>query len=55
MGSLVYFLAHHPTMSLKNAIEKSCEIATMSVLKKGTQSSFPNREDIPDSVFNETN
>ncbi|KAG8190028.1 hypothetical protein JTE90_000123 [Oedothorax gibbosus] len=51
MGSLVYFLAHHPNLSLKTTIEKSCEIATMSVLKKGTQFSFPNREDIPDSLL----
>ncbi|KFM63576.1 Ribokinase, partial [Stegodyphus mimosarum] len=41
MGSFVYFLAYHLKMSFKEAVERSCEIATLSVLKKGTQTSFP--------------
>ncbi|CAL1277454.1 unnamed protein product [Larinioides sclopetarius] len=51
MGSLVYFLSEYPDMDLSTVIGKSCEIATLSVLKKGTQSSFPNREDIPEEFF----
>ncbi|GFY43183.1 ribokinase [Trichonephila inaurata madagascariensis] len=51
MGSLVFFLSEYPNMSLPTVIEKSCAIATLSVMKKGTQSSFPNREDIPKEFF----
>ncbi|GIY56188.1 ribokinase [Caerostris darwini] len=51
MGTLVYFLSEYPSMNLSSIIEKSCEIASLSVLKKGTQSSFPNREDMPEEFF----
>jgi ribokinase len=44
VGSLAYFLgARRP---LREAVEKACAIATKSVLKTGTQSSFPTRDEV---------
>ncbi|XP_015919735.1 ribokinase [Parasteatoda tepidariorum] len=51
MGTLVYFLAYHNDKSLHEIIKKACEIATLSVLKNGTQSSFPEKEDLPSEFF----
>jgi ribokinase len=46
VGSLAYFLgAGRP---LRQAVEKACAIATKSVLKTGTQTSFPTRAEVPE-------
>ncbi len=48
VGSLAYFLgAGRP---LRQAVEKACAIATKSVLKTGTQTSFPTRAEV-EEVF----
>jgi ribokinase len=44
VGSLAYFLAAGQTLS--DAAKKACAIATKSVLRAGTQSSFPSREEL---------
>ncbi|KAI4498149.1 hypothetical protein M0802_006635 [Mischocyttarus mexicanus] len=51
LGTLAFFLAYHPDLSMKDRIERACKIATMSVLKEGTHESFPNRSEIPESFF----
>lgn len=51
MGSLVYYLVQFPNMNLETAIKRSCDIATLSVLKKGTQTSFPSKEELPEELF----
>ncbi|NLF38947.1 ribokinase, partial [bacterium] len=44
VGSLAYFLSRKSP--LKEAVKRACAIATMSVLKPGTQTSFPSREEV---------
>lgn len=44
VGSLAYFLG--VGLSLQGAVDRACRIATRSVLKHGTQSSFPGREEL---------
>lgn len=51
MGSLAYYLANYPNLNLKTAIKRACDIATFSVLEKGTQSSFPSKGSLPESLF----
>lgn len=46
IGSLAYFLVKHPNASLTNVIGAACEVASHSVQKPGTQSSFPNSKDL---------
>jgi ribokinase len=48
VGSLAYFLA--VGRALRDAVERACAIATKSVLKTGTQISFPWREEVLDIV-----
>lgn len=44
VGSLAFFLASG--LALRDAIQKACRVATRSVLKHGTQSSFPYRAEV---------
>ena len=48
VGSLAYFLG--AGVSLRDAAEKACRIATHSVLRHGTQSSFPGAAEVADIV-----
>jgi ribokinase len=48
IGSLAYFIG--VGRSLADAVERACAIATQSVLKPGTQVSFPWRDDVKDIV-----
>jgi ribokinase len=57
VGSLAYHLARSPGLrhvgsdpgALRSAVEKSCLIATQSVLKPGTQTSFPYPHELPEA------
>ncbi|XP_043674028.1 ribokinase-like isoform X3 [Vespula pensylvanica] len=51
LGSLSYFKAYHPHLSTKECINRACKIATKTVLKIGTQESFPMRSDLPQELF----
>nr|CAD7452469.1 unnamed protein product [Timema tahoe] len=51
IGALGYYLAYHPLLPLKEVVRRSCEVASISVLRLGTQSSFPSREELPASLF----
>ena len=46
IGSLAYFLG--AKLPMRAAVERACAIATRTVLKTGTQTSFPNRDEVAD-------
>jgi len=50
LGSLGYFLSQKDDMEM--AMKKASEIATLSVTKCGTQTSYPKKEDLPKELFN---
>lgn len=52
LGSLAYYIASHPYLSIEEQISRSCEIASISVLSSGTQTSFPYKENLPKELFN---
>ncbi|XP_013404621.1 ribokinase [Lingula anatina] len=51
VGALAFYLAHYSSIDLQEAIRRSGEIATISVQKTGTQTSYPWRKDIPRDLF----
>lgn len=51
IGAMAYYLAYHPDLSLKEILHRSCGIASVSVLSAGTQTSFPQRKNLPESFF----
>ncbi|XP_034934253.1 ribokinase-like [Chelonus insularis] len=51
LGALAYFIAYHPQISMAESIRRACRIASQSVLKSGTQSSFPIKTELPDELF----
>jgi ribokinase len=44
VGSFAYLIGQK--RSLRDAVEKACAIATLSVMKAGTQTSFPTRDEV---------
>jgi len=51
VGALGFFLANYPDLSLAQKVDRACRIASYSVCKGGTQSSFPSRSDLPEILF----
>ena len=51
VGALSYFSATFPAMPLEEKVRRSCIIASDSVKRKGTQSSYPKRCDLPSELF----
>ncbi|XP_022237703.1 ribokinase-like isoform X2 [Limulus polyphemus] len=51
LGALAYFMTQHSSLTMKECIERSCEVAAISVQNLGTQKSFPWRKDIPAELF----
>ena len=49
IGSLAFFISHGD--DIIEAIKKASDIATRSVQKPGTQSSFPYRDELPANFF----
>jgi ribokinase len=49
VGSLAYFLARK--VALLDAVQRACRIATKSVMKAGTQTSFPSAEEVSDILY----
>ena len=45
VGSLAYFLSRGQEM--RESVRRSCEVATLTVQRQGTQASYPNRRDLP--------
>lgn len=46
VGSLSFFLSSFSDMSLEEAVRRSCAVASLTVLKKGTQASYPSRMEV---------
>jgi len=46
VGSLAFLLANFKTLELKQAVEKACKLASFTVGKKGTQSSYPHKHEV---------
>jgi len=46
VGSLSFFLSSFPTLTLAECVSRSCSVASLTVLKKGTQASYPNRGEV---------
>ncbi|XP_021916225.1 ribokinase-like isoform X2 [Zootermopsis nevadensis] len=51
VGSLAFYLACYPELPMKEIVKRSCEMATVSVQKHGTQTSFPTKDDLPAELF----
>ena len=50
VGSLAFYLAHFPQLEMSEMVKRSCQIATISVQKEGTQTSFPYRKNLISST-----
>ena len=44
VGSLAFFLTSG--LGLAEAVKRSCQVATLTVMKKGTQASYPERSQV---------
>ena len=51
VGSMSYYLAYHPELDMTEMIRRSCDIASISVQKEGTQTSFPYRKNLSSDKF----
>ena len=51
VGTMSYYLAYHPKLDMKEMVKRSCAVATISVQKEGTQTSFPYKHELPASKF----
>ena len=51
VGSMSYYLVNHPGLKLSDIVERSCKVATVTVQKEGTQTSFPFRKSLPSELF----
>jgi len=50
-GSLAYYHAYYPHLCLKEKIKRSCQIASYSVQRKGSQKSYAYKKDLPAELF----
>ena len=51
IGSLAYYISTHPELGLAESVRRSIQIASISVQKPGTQTSFPLRAELPQELF----
>lgn len=51
VGSLAYFMSCHASLPLEEMIRRSCQVATVSVQREGTQTSYPYRNELPPELF----
>ena len=51
VGSLAYFLACAPELPLPDAIARSCRLASLSVQREGTQTSYPYRSEVSELLM----
>ena len=51
LGALAYFLAYHSDWPLAKVVTNSCRVASLSVQKNGTQTSFPHRDELESDLF----
>ena len=45
-GALIFFLVEMAQLDVGEAIKRACYVASISVQKEGTQSSYPGKEDL---------
>lgn len=50
-GAFAYHYVRHPDVALIDCIKKACDIASITVQSPGTQLSYPDRADIPESLL----
>ncbi|KAL3197253.1 hypothetical protein MRX96_044975 [Rhipicephalus microplus] len=50
-GAFVYHYVRHRDVPLADTIKKACDVATITVQSPGTQLSYPERADIPESLL----
>lgn len=51
VGAMAFYLANHPGLDLGQVVDRACRVATITVQKEGTQTSFPHRSELPNSLF----
>ncbi|OWF53132.1 ribokinase-like [Mizuhopecten yessoensis] len=51
VGALAYYLSNSPSLTLQEIIQRSTEVAGVSVQSPGTQTSFPWKKDLPPKLF----
>uniref|UniRef100_A0A1E1X9C4 Ribokinase n=1 Tax=Amblyomma aureolatum TaxID=187763 RepID=A0A1E1X9C4_9ACAR len=50
-GAFAYHHVRHPDVGLADYVKKACDIASITVQSPGTQLSYPDRADIPESLL----
>ncbi|XP_067099084.1 ribokinase isoform X3 [Osmerus mordax] len=51
IGALAFYVAHYPTMPLKEMARRANQVAGVSVQTVGTQTSYPSKKDLPADLF----
>ncbi|XP_017882124.1 ribokinase-like [Ceratina calcarata] len=51
LGAFAYFKSYHPDLTMDECVRRSCYVATQSVLKFGTHSSFATRDSLSPDLF----
>jgi ribokinase len=51
VGTLALLMAQKTGMSLPEQVKRACRVASQSVEKKGTQTSYPNKNELRFSLF----
>lgn len=51
VGALAMLSARCPTMELKEKLKRACQVASQSVTRKGTQTSYPKLEEVTCDLF----
>ena len=51
VGTLALLFARTPNLSLKDQVQRACRVASQSVEKNGTQSSYPRHDELRFDLF----
>lgn len=51
VGTLALLMAREEKLSLKEQVKRACRVASQSVEKKGTQTSYPTKDELRFSLF----
>ncbi|XP_071996044.1 ribokinase isoform X2 [Engystomops pustulosus] len=51
IGALAFFMAYYPQLSMEEMVKRSNHIASVSVQAAGTQTSYPQRDHLPQDIF----
>lgn len=52
MGAMAFYLVHFPHLPIDEQIRRANIVASTTVLRPGTQDSYPSREELPPELFN---